>query len=93
MSYEVKNIEQENLDFKRLVPITLFLIIAIVGSAIFVYYWFTLEKDEIMYNQYLGKESKIKQDFDFMEKQKFNDLDIDEAKKQVEKSYLKKYGK
>ena len=67
MSFEVKNIEQENLDFKKLVPITLVLIIAVIGSIIFVYYWFTLEKDEIMHNQYLGKESRIKQDFDLEE--------------------------
>ena len=93
MSLEVKNIEQENLDFKKLASITLFLIILIIGSIIFVYYWFTLEKDMIMHNQYLGKESKIKQEFDFDEQQKFNELNIDDAKKEVERTYLKKYDK
>ena len=93
MSFEVKNIEQENINFSKLFIITVFLIITVVASCIFVYYWFTFEKIEIMQDQYLGQESSIKKEHDLFEKQKFQDLEIDNAKKQIEENYLKKYGK
>ena len=71
MSFDVKNIEPENLDFKKLVPVALILIIGVVASIIFVYYWFTFEKDKVMQEQFLGKPSIIKENFDAIEKEKF----------------------
>ena len=93
MSFEVKNIEQENISFSKLFMITVFLFITVVASCIFVYYWFTLEKIEIMQEQYLGKESNIKKEYDLFEKQKIEELEIDGYKSQIEKKYLKEYGK
>ena len=93
MSFEVKNIEQENISFSKLFMITVFLFITVVASCIFVYYWFTLEKIEVMQEQYLGKESNIKKEHDLLEKQRFKELGIDGFKSQIEKDYLKKYGK
>jgi len=90
MSFEVKNIEQENINFSKLFIITVFLIVTVVASCIFVYYWFTLEKIEIMQEQYLGKESNIKKEFDLLEQQKFQELGIEDVKNQIEKKYLKK---
>ncbi len=90
MSFEVKNIEQENINFSKLLIITVFLIVTVVASCIFVYYWFTLEKIEIMQEQYLGKESNIKKEYDLLEQQKFQELGIEDVKTQVEKKYLKK---
>ena len=92
MSFEVKNIEQENINFSKLFVITVFLIISVIASCVFVYYWFTLEKIEVMQEQYLEKESSIKKEHDLLEKQRFEELGIDNAKNQIEKDYLRKYG-
>ena len=93
MSFEVKNIEQENINFSKLFVITVFLIISVIASCVFVYYWFTLEKIEVMQEQYLGKESSIKKEHDLLEEQRFEELEIDNMKKQIEKDYIEKYGK
>ena len=93
MSFEVKNIEQENINFSKLFIITVFLIVAVVASCVFVYYWFTFEKIEVMHEQYLGQESSIKKEYDLLEQQKFKELEIDNIKNQIEKDYLDKYGK
>ena len=44
MSFEVKNIEQENINFKMIGPLTLFVIVTVVASMVFVYYYFIFEK-------------------------------------------------
>ena len=93
MSFEVKNIEQENINFSKLFIMTIVLIVTVIASAIFVYYWFTFEKMDVMQEQYLGKESYIKKDFDIVEKNKFKEMEIDKAKNQLEKKYLIKYDK
>ena len=93
MSFEVKNIEQENINFSKLFIMTIVLIVTVIASAIFVYYWFTFEKMDVMQEQYLGKESYIKKDFDIVEKNKFKEMEIGKAKNQLEKKYLIKYDK
>ena len=93
MSFEVKNIEQENINFSKLFMMTVVLIVTVTASAIFVYYWFTFEKINIMQEQYLGKESYIKKDFDKSEKKKFDEMDIGKTKDDLEKKYLIKYDK
>ena len=93
MSFEVKNIEQENINFSKLFIITVFLIFTVVASCVFVYYWFTLEKIEVMHEQYLGQESNIKKEYDLLEQQKFKELEMGNIKNQIEKDYLNKYGK
>ena len=95
MSFEVKNIEKENINFSKLFIITVFLIVTVVASCVFVYYWFTLEKIEVMQEQYLGQESSIKNEYDLREQKKFQGIEIDNAKEQIEKGYLnlKKYDK
>ena len=93
MSFEVKNIEQENINFSKLFIITVFLIVTVVASCVFVYYWFTLEKIEVMHEQYLGQESNIKKEYDLLEQQKFKELEMSNIKNQIEKDYLNKYGK
>ena len=87
MSFDVKNIEPENLDFKKLVPVALILIIGVVASIIFVYYWFTFEKDEVMQEQFLGKPSIIKENFDAIEEKKFEEIDIEKAKEEIKTRY------
>ena len=87
MSFDVKNIEPENLDFKKLVPVALILIIGVVASIIFVYYWFTFEKDAVMKEQFLEKPSIIKENFDAIEKEKFKKIDIEKAKEKIETRY------
>tara|TARA_Y100000814_G_C12183089_1_gene352066 strand:+ start:393 stop:674 length:282 start_codon:yes stop_codon:yes gene_type:complete len=93
MDYEVKSIEQENINFSKLFVMTIVLIITVIASTIFVYYWFTFEKMDVMHEQYLGKESKIKKEHDLIEVEKINKLDMLKAKSDLEKKYLIKYGK
>tara|TARA_Y100001970_G_C14191075_1_gene835427 strand:+ start:1253 stop:1549 length:297 start_codon:yes stop_codon:yes gene_type:complete len=61
MSFDVKNIENENIDFKKMGGIFLFLTLCIIGSAIFVYFWFTLEKRAVQQEQYFGPKSELYQ--------------------------------
>ena len=93
MSFEVKNIEQENINFSKLYFMAVVLIVTVIASTIFVYYWFTFEKMDVMQQQYLGKESEIKKEHDLNEQKKFNEMEIDAAKEELEKKYLFKYDK
>ena len=93
MSFEVKNIEQENINFSKLFFMAVVLIVTVTASTIFVYYWFTLEKMDVMHQQYLGKESEIKKEHDLNEQKKFNEMEINAAKEELEKKYLFKYDK
>ena len=90
MSFELKNIEQENLDFKKLAPITLALILFVIASIIFVYYWFTFEKDKIIQDQYLGQDSEIRKEQEAKELEDFSTLPILESSKAIEESYDRK---
>ena len=87
MSFELKNIEQENLDLKRLIPIALMLILFVIASIIFVYYWFTFEKDKIIQDQYLGQDSDIRKEQEAKDLEDFNTLSISESFKAVEEYY------
>ena len=40
MSFDIKNIEQENIDIKKIIPIVILFVFSIVGSMVFVYYYF-----------------------------------------------------
>lgn len=93
MSFEVKNIEQENINFSKLFFMAVVLIITVVASTIFVYYWFTFEKMDVMQQQYLAKKSEIKKEHDLTEEKKFNEMEISAAKEELEKKYLFKYDK
>ena len=93
MSFEVKNIEQENINFSKLFFMAVVLIVTVIASTIFVYYWFTFEKMDVMQQQYLGKESEIKKEHDLTEQKKFNEMEISAAKEELEKKYLFKYDK
>ena len=93
MSFEVKNIEQENINFSKLFFMAVVLIATVIASTIFVYYWFTFEKMDVMHQQYLGKESEIKKEHDLNEQKKFNEMEMDAAKEELEKKYLFKYDK
>ena len=86
MSFDVKNIEQENIDFKKMAGIFMFLTLCIIGSAIFVYFWFTLEKRAVIQEQYLGVQSELYQEhrseqLDFIEKE--YSMSIDDAKNRL----------
>ena len=59
MSFDVKNIEQENIDFKKMTGIFVFLTLCIVASLIFVYFWFALEKRDTNQDQFLGPKSDL----------------------------------
>ena len=87
MSFELKNIEQENLDLKRLTPIALMLILFVIASIIFVYYWFTFQKDKIIQDQYLGQDSEIRKEQEAKDLEDFNTLPISESFKAMEEYY------
>ena len=83
MSFDVKNIEQDNIDFKKLAGIFIFLILCIAGASIFVYYWFTLDKRAVIQEQYLGQKSDSYEEhkneqLEFMEKEYV--ISIEDAK-------------
>ena len=90
MDFEVKNIEQENINFSKLFFMAIVLIVTVIASTVFVYYWFTFEKMDIMHEQYLGRESSIKKEFDLIEERKFNKLEIPKAKSNLEKKIFNK---
>ena len=77
MSFEVKNIEQENIDHKIIAPLTGFVVITIIASMIFVYYYFIFEKDSVMQEQYLEAESKILKNHTSEEGRKYELLKMD----------------
>ena len=87
MSFELKNIEEENIDFKKLGPIALMLILFVIASIIFVYYWFTFEKDKIIQDQYLGQDSLIREEQEARELEDFNTLPILESSKAIKEYY------
>ena len=90
MSFELKNIEQENIDFKKLGPIAVALILFVIASIIFVYYWFTFEKDRIIQDQYLGQDSEIRKEQEAEELEDFSTLPISKSLKAIEESYDEK---
>ena len=87
MSFDVKNIEQENIDIKKIIPIVILIIFSIVGSMVFVYYYFSFEKNAIMQEQYLGAESQINASYEEKEKDKIDNLDIKSANKVIINRY------
>ena len=78
MSFDVKNIEQENIDIKKIIPVVILFIFSIVGSMVFVYYYFSFEKNAIMQEQYLGAESQINASYE--EKELYGDSKCCSAK-------------
>ena len=87
MSFDVKNIEQENIDIKKIIPIVILIIFSIVGSMVFVYYYFSFEKNAIMQEQYLGAKSQINASYEEREKDKIDNLDIKSANKVIINRY------
>ena len=87
MSFDVKNIEQENIDIKKIIPVVILFIFSIVGSMVFVYYYFSFEKNSIMQEQYLGAESQINASYEEKEKDKIENLDIKSANKVIINRY------
>ena len=83
MSFDIKNIEQEGINYKMIAPVGLLFVIGIAASLVFVYYYFTFEKDYIMHDQYLGAKSKIKENYYKGESEKLNALNIDLNKKNI----------
>ena len=90
MSFDVKNIEQENLNFKKLGSLSVILILGVVASLIFVYFWFTLESNSIVQDQYLSQRTKdYQKHYDKQLKVIDNyEIDIDTAIKKVEIFFL-----
>ena len=87
MSFDVKKIEQENIDVKKIIPVVVLFIFSIVGSMVFVYYYFSFEKNAIMQEHYLGADSKIKASYEVKEKGKLNNLDMKSANKAIINRY------
>lgn len=58
MDYDVKNIEQEKLNIKTLSSVFVVVIIFVIASLIFVYFWFTLKTQSIIDEQYLSQDSE-----------------------------------
>ena len=54
MDYDVKNIEQEKLNLKTLGSVFIVVIMLVIASLIFVYFWFTLKTQSIIDEQYLN---------------------------------------
>ena len=89
MSFDVKNIEQENLNVKKLASLSGILILSVIASLIFVYFWFTLESKSVIQDQYLGERTKDYQEhYDKQSKVIDNyKIDIDKAIEKVEEEY------
>jgi predicted PurR-regulated permease PerM len=58
MDYDVKNIELEKLNIKTLSSVFVVVIIFVIASLIFVYFWFTLKTQSIIDEQYLSQDSE-----------------------------------
>ncbi len=83
MDYDVKNIEQEKLNLKTLGSVFIVVIMLVIASLIFVYFWFTLKTQSIIDEQYLSQDSESyaiheKKQLDFM-KNKY-EISIEESK-------------
>ena len=83
MDYDVKNIEQEKLNLRTLGSVFIVVIIFVIASLIFVYFWFTLKTQSIIDEQYLSQDSESyaiheKKQLDFM-KNKY-EISIEESK-------------
>ncbi|MBJ48175.1 MAG: hypothetical protein CMG59_03245 [Candidatus Marinimicrobia bacterium] len=83
MDYDVKNIEQEKLNLKTLGSVFIVVIMLVIASLIFVYFWFTLKTQSIIDEQYLSQDSESyaiheKEQLDFM-KNKY-EISIEESK-------------
>ncbi|MAX13304.1 MAG: hypothetical protein CMG11_04525 [Candidatus Marinimicrobia bacterium] len=89
MSFEVKNIEQENINFKMIGPLTLFVIVTVVASMVFVYYYFIFEKDSIMREQYLEAESKIGKEYRLEQQKQYDALNINKKIEALAENYSK----
>ena len=89
MSFEVKNIEQENINFKVIGPLTLFVIVTVVASMVFVYYYFIFEKDSIMREQYLEAESKIGKEYRLEQQKQYDALNINKKIEALAENYSK----
>ena len=87
MSFDIKNVQQENIDIKRVIPVAILFVFGIIGTLIFVYYYFTFEKNSIMHKQYLGAKSQIRESHKLKEKIKIENLDIKSSKKIIIKAY------
>jgi len=87
MSFEVKNIEQENINHKIMAPISIMFIVGIVASSVFVYYYFVFEKNAVMQEHYLAAESKIKSEYDDEQNNKYLGLGIDVKIDETIKNY------
>ena len=86
MSFEVKNIEQENIDHKMIGPLTLFVVATVIASMIFVYYYFMFEKDSMMKEQYLEADSKILKDYMLEEESKYKFLEMNGGEGKISKT-------
>ena len=83
MDYDVKNIEQEKLNLRTLGSVFIVVIMLVIASLIFVYFWFTLKTQSIIDEQYLSQDSESyaiheKKQLDFM-KNKY-EISIEESK-------------
>ena len=87
MSFDIKNIEQENIDIKKIIPVVILFVFSIAGSMIFVYYYFSFEKNSIMQEQYLGAKSQINASYKMEEKEKIDNLDMKSANKSIINRY------
>tara|TARA_B100001540_G_scaffold209467_1_gene184504 strand:- start:26 stop:568 length:543 start_codon:yes stop_codon:yes gene_type:complete len=89
MSFEVKNIEQENINFKMIGPLTLFVIVTVIASMVFVYYYFIFEKDSIMREQYLEAESKIGNEYRLEQQKQYDASNINMKIEKLSENYPK----
>ena len=87
MSFDVKNIESENIDANAVFQVILVFIFLIVGSLVFVYYYFLFEKENIMNSQYLEAPSKVRENYYKNENQKLKQLNIEESMDKIINSY------
>ncbi len=87
MSFEVKNIEDENINYKMIGPLTFFVVITVIASMVFVYYYFIFEKDSIMKEQYLEADSKISQKYFSEQQKKYESLNFNDKKDKVLEDY------
>lgn len=83
MDYDVKNIEQEKLNLRTLGSVFIVVIMLVIASLIFVYFWFTLKTQSIIDEQYLSQDSESyaiheKKQLDFI-KNKY-EISIEESK-------------
>ena len=83
MDYDVKNIEQEKLNLRTLGSVFIVVIMLVIASLIFVYFWFTLKTQSIIDEQYLSQDSESyaiheKKQLDFIKNE--YEISIEESK-------------